>query len=293
MGLVSEMDDKPITPAHAWQPFTPRGIAAFAHATLTRVLLVQGAGALLVAAVAVWLLASQCFPVVEEAIREIPAGTVIRGGTLQSSNSAPNLLAGNRALEFIINPRDIDGAGGTADLSVVLTSHAVQVCGLLGCAELPYARGYLISLNRNDLEPWWGAWRKAVAAVFAAVVILQLLLPWWFLGLLAAPLVRLIAFYADREVSLGASWRLANAAFMPGALIVAMGLVLYGLGAIDVVRLTLLYVLHFVCGFVFLCTSPFFLPHVPGANAVKNPFNTGEPKPAGDKPQKKARNPFA
>ena len=28
--------DKPLTPQHAWQPFTPRGVAAFGSATLTR-----------------------------------------------------------------------------------------------------------------------------------------------------------------------------------------------------------------------------------------------------------------
>jgi hypothetical protein len=44
------MSDTNIMPRQAWQPFTPRGVAAFAAASLGRLLLVQGLVAALVAA---------------------------------------------------------------------------------------------------------------------------------------------------------------------------------------------------------------------------------------------------
>jgi hypothetical protein len=290
---LSDTTDKPITPAFAWQPLTPRGVAAFSRGSFTRLALVQSAAAGLVAIAVLWFLSVQWFPVVTEAIHELPPGSVIRGGRLTTSNAMPTVLAGNRTLEIVFDPLDAGGLGGSADVSVVLAGNQLRVASLAGHAALPYLRGYRIDLDRNELDPWWGAWRKAVAALAVVATILALLALWWALGTVASPLVWILAFFADKQLSLFASWRLACAALMPGALLLATGLALYGLGAIDLLRLGLFVALHFVCGLAFLCTSPFFIPPVPGTTRAKNPFNTATSKDGPQpKPAAKPVNPF-
>jgi hypothetical protein len=68
--------------------------------------------------------------------------------------------------------------------------------------------------------------------------------------------------------------------------------VLYGLGAIDLFRLGLLYLLHVVTGLVFVITSPFFIPKLPRVALGKNPFATpteSQPK----NPERQEPNPFS
>jgi len=59
-------------PPFAWQPITPRGVAAFARASWGRVLLVQFLCALAAATAVVWFLETAWFPAVTEAIRQLP-----------------------------------------------------------------------------------------------------------------------------------------------------------------------------------------------------------------------------
>ena len=66
----------------AWEPLTPRGVAAFARAKLGRLLLVQFIVALLAAASVVWFLDDGCFPTISEAIQQLPADGEIRSGKL-------------------------------------------------------------------------------------------------------------------------------------------------------------------------------------------------------------------
>ncbi len=56
----------------AWQPLTPRGVAAFARASGGRLLLVQLLLASLAAAVVVWFLQEAWFPVIHQAIGQLP-----------------------------------------------------------------------------------------------------------------------------------------------------------------------------------------------------------------------------
>ena len=70
------VSEKP-RPAVAWQPFTPRGIAAFAHATFGRLFLLQVVFALLAAGAVIWFLRTAWCPPVREAIRNLPASGAI------------------------------------------------------------------------------------------------------------------------------------------------------------------------------------------------------------------------
>ena len=58
----------PAASPFAWEPLTPHGVAAFARATLGRLLLVQSIIALLVAASVAWFLYDNCFLVINSAI---------------------------------------------------------------------------------------------------------------------------------------------------------------------------------------------------------------------------------
>ena len=163
-------------------------------------------------------------------------------------------------------------AGHTAELEVVFEKTRVVVRGPLGAWWQPYDPGYLINFNRPQLTPWWGAWRWAILALIAIATVASLFAMWWSLALLYLPLVKVIAFFADRAVTWGGAWRLAAAGLLPGACLMAAGLVLHGFGAVDLIRFALLYVLHVVLGFIFVITSPFFLPKLLPAVKTKNPF---------------------
>jgi hypothetical protein len=82
----------------------------------------------------------------------------------------------------------------------------------------------------------------------------------------------LVGFFANRDLSLPGSWRLAGAALMPGALLLSAAIVLYGWGALDLVRLAISAAVHLVMGWVYLFVSPLSLPRRQAAAAKENPF---------------------
>jgi hypothetical protein len=98
---------------------------------------------------------------------------------------------------------------------------------------------------------------------------------WWGLALLYAPMIKCIAFFTDRVVTWRGAWRQSAAALLPGALLVAIGLVLYSFAAVDLFRLGLIYALHLVCGLAMVATSPFFLTRLSSLPPRENPFWRG------------------
>ena len=74
----------------AWQPLTPRGVAAFARAPLMRLLLVQFIFALLAAIAVVWFLRTAWFPTVREAIENLPAQGEMKSGKLEWTADSPH-----------------------------------------------------------------------------------------------------------------------------------------------------------------------------------------------------------
>jgi hypothetical protein len=61
---------------------------------------------------------------------------------------------------------------------------------------------------------------------------------------------------------------------MPGALLMAAGIFLYGFGALDLVQLGFIFGAHFVLGWIYLSVSLLFLPRISETNAGENPFST-------------------
>jgi hypothetical protein len=266
--------DKPLTPRQAWQPFTPRGVAAFAFASGLRLTLLQLMTAALVAAAVVTFLRSAWFPVIEEAISELPRTGSIRNGLLDYPGPSTR-LAENSRLAVSVGLENSTTRGHVADLEVVFGRGAFLVCGALGCESRSYLPGYIVSFNRPELEPAWGAWRGPVQAIAAGASGFAVLVSWWILSVVYAPVVKLIAFFADRVVTWSGAYRLSGAALVPGAWLMAAAIVLYGMGGVDLPRFALLYVLHGITGLALVTTAPFFLPKIPRSGGrAANPFGS-------------------
>src|SRR5438128_2088943 len=96
--------DAPVQkPSIAWQPLTPRGVAAFARASLGRLLLVQFCIALFTEATTVWFLQNAWYPVITKAIDQLPAQGEIRSGQLDWRGDSPMPLADNSFLALAVD----------------------------------------------------------------------------------------------------------------------------------------------------------------------------------------------
>jgi hypothetical protein len=266
---MSASDDKAQI---AWQPLTTRGVAAFAGASLGRLLLVQLIVALLTAGVVVWFLQQCWFPTVGEAILALPPQGEIRNGILIWSGPSRCLLAEGRFLGIAVDPKHTGEVRSTAHMQVEFGRAEFKIRCLLWQGEVAYPHNKPIAFNRAELWPWWGAWRPAILAMAAAAVVAGMMATWAFLATLYCLPAWLIGLFANRECSLGGSWRLAGAALLPGALLMCVALCLYGLGVLDLLRLTLAAAMHMVVGWICLALSPLRLPRATPAGIKSNPF---------------------
>src|SRR6266702_7044754 len=257
----------------AWEPLTPRGVAAFSKATFGRLLLVEMVIALLAAGVVVWCLATAWFPTVREAIHQLPEQGAIRSGELTSPRASMEPLASGSYLTFVVAADDRADWVASRGLRIEFHKHNLRVCSLFGCAVVNYPKDWRVEFNRRELEPWWGAWEPILLGITAVVVVLGWLVGWGLRASVFCCVVRLIAFCKDRDLNLAGSWRLAAATAMPGALLLTAGILLYGFGALDLIHLLILAVLRLVLGWVYLILCPLSLPRLPAARGRSaNPF---------------------
>jgi hypothetical protein len=229
------------------------------------------------AAVVVWFLQEAWFPVIHQAIGQLPGQGEIHGGRLYWQGDSPLTLAEGRFLSLAV---DLDHGGlarSPAHVRVEFGRSDVQVFALLGFAKASYPKGWRIAFNHQELEPWWGAWKPALLAIVAGLVVIGLILAWWLLATVYALPVWLIGFFGNRQLSLAGSWRLAGAALMPGALLLSVALFFYGLGTLDLIRLMAAAVVHLVLGWVYLSLGALAQPRIREAQDERaNPF--GRPK---------------
>ena len=268
------MDTPDKNKTFAWQPLTPRGVAAFASAAFGRLFVVQLVVALLVAGVVVWFLHTAWFPSVTAAIRQLPDQGQIRGGVLEWPGPSPAVLAEGRFLAFTVDLEHQGNARSPAHLLVEFGRNDFKIFSLLGYVQSPYPRGETVAFNRRELEPWWGAWSPMFLAMAGGAVAAGLMLTWAGLATLYSGPAWLVGFFANRDAGWGASWRLAGAALMPGAVFMAGALLVYGFGALDLVRLAFAGVVHLVIGWGYLAAGLFSLPRHPASlKATPNPFS--------------------
>lgn len=255
----------------AWEPITPRGVAAFARASFERLFVVQSVAALLGAAAVVWLLSDGIFPTIDAAIGELPEVGEIHGGRLDWRDDSPVLLAEGRILAISVDLEHGGALRSPADFQFEFGSDSVRIFSLFGETEISYPRGYVIATNQTDARPAWGAWAPDILGLAAIGVFFGLLLIWAALATIYFLPVWLICLFGNRDLNFRASWRLAGAALMPGALLMSLSLVLYGLGGFDIVQLCFAFGMHVVIGWIYLFVSPMFLRRVLPAEK-KNPF---------------------
>lgn len=256
----------------AWEPLTPRGVAAFAGARFRRLLLVQFIVALLAAAAVIWFIRTGCFPVIGAAIQKLPATGEILSGGLDWSGLSPEPLAEGRFLGIDV---DLDHSGQispASDLQIEFGRETIRVFSLFGYTDWPYPRGYIIAFNRTDLEPLWGAWSAEFLFIAGAAIVICLLLSWWLLATLYFLPTWLLGLYTNRDLNLRQSWRLTGAALMPGALLMAVAVVFYGVGFLNLVSLLFAFGAHFFIGWIYLFASLPFVARSPAAPNRGNPF---------------------
>ncbi len=256
----------------AWQPLTVRGVAAFASASLGRLLLVQWIVALLAAGTVVWFLHKDWFPEIGQAIRQLPPQGALHDGILDWQGANPSLLAEGRFLALSVDLDHIGGARTPAQVQVEFGRADIQAISVLGYVSGAYPRGWAVAFDRTDLLPWWGAWAPEILAAVAGLVAVGLMASWACLATVYFLPAWLIGFFANRDLGLRGSWRLAGAALMPGALFMCAAVVLYGWGALDLVRLSVAGAVHCLIAWVYLVLSPLCLPRHPAATAKANPF---------------------
>lgn len=258
----------------AWEPVTPRGIAAFAQARLGRLLLVQFLTALLLGGTVAWLLHHGFFPTVTSAIEQLPEQGEIRDGTLQWTNRSPQILAGGNFLSLAVDREHSGTVRSLADFQIEFGQTNVLVHSLLGYVATAYPQGWIIAFSRPELSPRWGAWRPVVLALAVAGMVGYLFASWWVLATIYCGPLWLVGLFTNHELTLRASWKLAGAGLMPGALVMWLAIVGYGLGQLNLVRLGFALALHLVVGWVFLAGSLFYVPRLGEANLPANPFTT-------------------
>jgi hypothetical protein len=258
-------------PLPAWEPLTPRGVAGFARARWWRLLLAQVVVALAAAGIMGWFLEEEWFPVVHSAIWQLPEQGEIRGQQLTWTNGAMN-LAGNHFLGFGVDPEHSGQLARTAQVQLEFGRRDAEIILATGTWTLEYPAGWRIAFNRAEVGAWWGAWEPALFAGATAGMFVGLLISWMVLATLYFVPVKLIALYEDRELRWGQSWRLAGAALLPGALFLIFGMLIYVLSSMALAQLGVVWVLHFVVGWIYLFVSPFFLPRAVTAAPKGDPF---------------------
>ena len=258
-------------PSFAWEPLTPRGVAAFARASFERLFIMQSVFALLAAAAVVWFLSDSIFPVIDAAIDQLPDAGSIHGGKLDWRDDSPVMLAEGKILALSVDVEHGGALRSPADFQFEFGRNSIRIFSLFGEGELDYPTGYIIAANRGDARPAWGAWAPDFLGLAAIGTFLGLLLVWALLATVYALPVWLLCFFANRDLNFFASWRLAAAALMPGAVLMSAALVLYECGGFDLVQLCFAFGMHLVIGWVYLFVSPLFLNRALPAEK-KNPF---------------------
>ena len=256
----------------AWEPLTPRGVAAFARATPSRLFLVQFIVALLAAVSVVWFLHDGCFPTVSAAIQNLPAAGEIRSARLDWRGDSPQLLSEGRFIAFDVDLNHSGKIHPLADVQIEFGGETVRVFSLPGYSEWNYPRGYIIPFNRTDLEPQWGAWAMELLFIAGIVLVIGFMLGWWLLATIYFIPVWVLGFFTNRDLSLRQSWRLAGAALMPGASLAAASVLLYNSGFLNFVSLGFTFAAHFVLGWIYLFLSLLFLPRSSSVLSKGNPF---------------------
>jgi hypothetical protein len=236
-------------------------------------LLVQFLFALLAAASMTWFLRTAWFPTVRQAISQLPARGEMNSGKLNWFEDSPRLLAEGRFLAFVVDTNHTGKLRSPAQIQVEFGRDDIFFYSLAGYRAWPYPKEWNFGFNRKEFQPWWGAWEPPVQWLAFCGMLLWCLISWTVLATVYVFPVWLGGFFANRDLNLGQSWKLAGAALMPGALLMIVAILFYGFGVLDLVQLAAAVGAHLVAGWVYLICGVWASPKlVRAAAASENPF---------------------
>lgn len=258
------------------EPFTPRGVAAFARAKLRWLLLAQLILAWLAAAAVACFFYNACFPIVQAAIDNLPATGQIASRQLNWGGSAFQDLADGHFVAFDVDLDHSSQFHSTADMQIEFGRGSLRVFSLFGYAEFYYPPDEIIQFNRPRLEPLWNAWRAEILFFIALAAFMALPVTWWILATIYFLPVWLIGFFTNRDLGLRASWKLSCAALLPGALAMIAAILLYGLGFFGLVTFFFIFVAHFILDWLYLLFALPFFTRISTAPPRGNPFKPSQ-----------------
>ncbi|MBC8324609.1 MAG: hypothetical protein H8E27_03150 [Verrucomicrobia subdivision 3 bacterium] len=250
-------------------PVTFSGVASFAETGWGRLLGWQFLMALALGGAVLLVLARHWAPVVDSAMQQLPAKTGWHEGTLVWPDDNLVELGRNNYFCLIVDPAGTARQGQLADIQVELRHEDWLLGSVFGYFELDYAPGDL-PLQRKELAPWWGARRPFLLLAMGATAGALAWIGWLALGLGGGVIARTVAFYVDRQCPPGGGWRLAAAAQLPSALLLAVGVLCYALGLLPWMGLLILMPVAALIAWGYLFFAPFFLPKI--ETTGPNPF---------------------
>lgn len=265
------------SPPGAWQPITFRGVAAFAFASYQRLFWIQVFFAALCAGAIVWALYHAWTPVIRLAVRNLPNEAPARTEQLVSPPSAEPVLAESQHLAVLLKPP----AGVSAsDVRFEFQPRALRICSLFGCSTWPYPKTQSVYVTRQEAIPWWDAWQPILLGIIAVTAGLAFLALWSLLATIFFLPIRLFAYFADRQITLGGAWKISAAAFLPGSLALIAAVVLYAVGTADLIRFLIAVPGHLVFGIAYLIFAFRKLPFIASVPSPgTNPFATAGAAP--------------
>lgn len=252
------------------QPFTWRGLAALAVQPAGRFAAWCLVTAALLGGAAGRFYAVAWQPALDAAVRQLPSTGEIHDGRLVWPTDVVTELARTRHLALRVNPPAAPATGQAADVEVELLSSDLTLQSLFGYWAVRYPSGWVIALNRPEVEPIWLAWRPYLPVLVGTAAALGALGLWFVLGLAAALPLRVWTALIRRDVTLGGCWRLSVGALLPAGWIMAGGLVLYAAHGFRLLDWLVAFVLGHGVGLVLLLGAPWCLPR-----RRRAPFGSG------------------
>ena len=249
--------------------------------------------ALMVSATVVWFVQQAWVPVIDKTIKQMPPTGEIRGGRLDWP-SGTVLQQEGPFMRIAVRPEGFTNVVESADLVLAFDASRLQVGSSLGLGllTLPYPTGWILSFNKTELEPWWGARSHMVLAGLGLLVVLTLLFAWSALGLLYTFPAKV---FSVNRVDWAGAWKIAVAAQLPGALVMSIGIVFYGLKQLDLVALLVVWGVHLMLPWVYLMFSPILAPKPPKPQKAKSKKTKAKRDPGDnpfDEPSGNSGNPF-
>jgi hypothetical protein len=221
----------------------------------------------------VWFVRGAWFPTIRAAIHQLPAGGEMKSGKLTWQGDSPQLLAEGHFLAFVVDTNHTGTLRSPAQVQIEFGRDDIYFYSLAGYREWPYPPDWNFGFNRKELQPWWGAWEPPVQWLAFAGMFFWCLASWTILATVYFLPVWLGGFFANRNLSLGQSWKLAGTALMPGALLMILAILGYGFGLLDIVQLSAVVGAHLLAGWVYLFLGVWASPKITRDTAsTQNPF---------------------